>query len=383
MHLTREEFINNSVTKNDMEKDLLIRSYDTLMSNVYEPNKYMWGKYRLISPGKCCFKGVWNWDTAFHAMGTSRWDTELAKENILGFLEYQCENGMLPDVLREDGKVSSKSSKPPIFSWATEIVYSRDNDIEFLKKTYPKLVKYIDFWEKERFADGLFHYDAQNKDEENYLRQIGFESGWDNSVRWDKGAKNLWPIDLNCYMVMEYRALAAIAKELERFGEAVLWLEKEKRTVSLIKERMWNSEKHMFNDVNFETGEISDVLTPAIFMPLYIGIASPQQAEDMAKIAEKDFRGKMPTVTFDHPSYGIGYWRGTTWLNVAFFAAKGLKNYDLPIADEIKNNIIEMCFREKEGICENYESHTGKGLCCKNFSWSSVFLIEFILGFEN
>ncbi|MBQ8207166.1 MAG: hypothetical protein IJZ89_00325 [Clostridia bacterium] len=366
----------------EIEKDLITRSYDTICSNIYEPNKYFWGKYRLISPGKCCFKGVWNWDTAFHAIGTSRWDTELAKENILGFLAYQCEDGMLPDVLREDGKVAKKSSKPPIFAWATEIVYKRDGDTEFLREAYPSLVKHVAFWENERSEDGLFHYDAQNKDEEKYLRQIGFETGWDNSIRWDNGAKNLWAIDLNCFMVMEYRALASIAKELQHFGEAVLWLEKEKRLIGLIKERMWNSEKHMYNDVNFETGEISSVLTPAIFMPLYIGIASPEQAEDMAKIAEKDFRGRMPTVNFENPCYGRGYWRGTTWLNVAFFAAKGLKNYGLPVADEIRKNILEMCFNEREGICENYDSITGKGLCCKNFSWSSVFLIEFILGFE-
>lgn len=382
MNLTREEFLDSAKGLSEIERDLLTRSYDTLISNIYEPLKYAWGKYRLISPGKCCFKGVWNWDTAFHAIGVSRWDSRLAEENILGFLEFQCESGMLPDAIRENGSLADKSSKPPVFAWATEMVYKRGAGKELLSLSYEKLVRYISFWEKERFLDGLFHYDAQNKYSEKYQLQIKYESGWDNSVRWDNGIRELLPIDLNCFMVMEYRALAFIARELELFGQAVLWLEKEKKLTELILEKLWDNEKHYFNDLDSVTGRISDVLTPAMFMPLYIGIASEEQAKYMADIAEKNFRDMMPTVSYDNPSYSKNYWRGPTWLNVAFFAAKGLKNYNMPIADRIKNNILKMCYDVRDGIHENYHSTSLEGLCCDNFSWSSVFLIEFILGFE-
>ncbi len=43
---------------------------------------------------------------------------------------------------------------------------------------------------------------------------------------------------------------------------------------------------------------------------------------------------------------------------------------------------------EKRGVFENYDSRTGRGLDkkdrirCNNFSWSGVFTIEFILGWE-
>ena len=101
----------------------------------------------------------------------------------------------------------------------------------------------------------------------------------------------------------------------------------------------------------------------------------------MRMIAENYFKDKMPTVSYDNPGYSNDYWRGPTWLNVAYFAAKGLKNYGFEVADRIKENILNMCFDEKGGIFENYDSITGKGLCCDHFSWSSVFIIEFILNF--
>ena len=45
----------------------------------------------------------------------------------------------------------------------------------------------------------------------------------------------------------------------------------------------------------------------------------------------------MPTVSYDNPNYSTNYWRGPTWLNVAYFAAKGLKNYHFDdTADKIR-----------------------------------------------
>ena len=102
----------------------------------------------------------------------------------------------------------------------------------------------------------------------------------------------------------------------------------------------------------------------------------------MAEIAKTRFEGKMPTVSFDNPAYSLDYWRGPTWLNVAYFAAKGLKNYGFAVADQIKASILSMCAKDKEHIYENYDAKAEKGQYCNHFSWSCVFIIEFILNFE-
>lgn len=69
-------------------------------------------------------------------------------------------------------------------------------------------------------------------------------------------------------------------------------------------------------------------------------------------------------------------------MNVAYFAAKGLKDYNFDnTADKIRDTILEWVEKARDKIHENYNSKTGEGLCAEYFSWSAVFVIEFILNF--
>lgn len=388
MHLFKEEWLAQNKRADEMEDELLERAYSILMKNVYEAEGYPWSPYRCISPARCFehqkggFMGIWNWDSAFHAVGVSRWDTALARECLLGFMQFQKESGLFPDVIYEDGNKVDTFSKPPVLGWACEIVYKRDKNIDFLKKVYPVLVKNENYWIEKRCDRGLLHYDAEDgKEDPDYDLHVKYESGWDNSVRWDQTITDFWAIDLNCFMVMNYRSLSYMAKELGLIEEAEKWKRKGKKLSQRINEKLWDPEKNYYADANRNTGEISSVLSPASFMPLYIGIADEKKANYMAKIAETRFDSKMPTVSFDNPEYSNDYWRGPVWLNVAYFAAKGLKDYGFSVADKIKAFILEMCSRDKEHIYENYDAMTQKGLCCDHFSWSCVFIIEFILNF--
>lgn len=369
-----------------LEQTLLGRAYETLQKNIYDPRGYPWSPYRLVSPGRPRFPGVWNWDTAFHSYGIARWDPQLAREGILGFLQFQGENGLLPDVVFEDGRVATTYSKPPVFAWAAWRVYQREPDRSFLEQVYPALVKNAAFWERERCDRGLFYYDSADRDGPEYEKHIRYESGWDNSVRWDCFIGDQWPVDLNCFMVMTYNALAFMAREL---GQAdAPWQEKGEALAERILRTMWDG--RAFVDVNRITGAYSTVLTPASFMPLYVKIATREQAQKMAHLAAdpQKFNSHMPTVAYDDPGYQLEYWRGPVWLNVAWFAAKGLQNYGFAVADTIRQNILEMVAAEPRGIFENYDSRTKRGLDKKNrircdgFSWSCIFIIEFILGWK-
>lgn len=364
---------------NDRDLELLERTARVLAENTYAPVGYAWSPYRCISPGKSTFPGIWNWDSAFHALGMSRIDVALAKESIFGFFKFQKENGFLPDVIFEDGRIVDNASKPPVFAWAAEAVYRADGDREFLKEIYPKLKNNILWWYGNRHYNGLFFYDAENKGDEDYILTAKYESGWDNSVRWDNGITDLWAIDLNCFIHMSLTSLEFMAAELGIDGDRALWRDKAHSLSSLISSKLWDAENRCYSDVNKFTGKPTGILTPASFMPLFANIASPEKAARMCEIAETKFESKMPTVAFDDPEYSDDYWRGPTWLNVAYFAAKGLKNYGFPVADRIKENILDMCFNAKGGIYENYASVSGKGQCCDRFSWSSVFIREFIL----
>ena len=204
--MTKQEWINKNSFASERDRSLAERAFDTIASNAYDPSEgFKWAPYRCTSPGRDTFLGIWNWDSAFHAVGISRWDTELAKENILGFLQFQKENGLLPDVIFENGEIVDTFTKPPVFAWACETVYRRDGDLEFLRRVYPMLVLNESWWIENRLDRGLFHYDADPEGTPDYLTRVRYESGWDNAVRWDKAVAEYWPIDLNCFMIMTYR----------------------------------------------------------------------------------------------------------------------------------------------------------------------------------
>lgn len=366
----------------ESELKLLRRAAETLENNVWY-DESPWYPFRCVTPFRSdkSTRGIWNWDTAFHAITVSRWDTELAKECLDGFMDFQLPDGMFPDVIRANGFKELRFGKPPVLATACETVYKRCNDKLFLKRAYTRLVNYEKFMCEKRKFLGLFYYDASLESEKDYDLFVRYESGWDNSVRWDDPCVDYWPIDLNCFMIMTYRSLGFMANELHDFERVNEWNNKAKELEGHVNERLWNEKSKAYTDTNRYNGKKSAVLTPASFMPLYIGIAPKEYAECMKDHAENkdEFYPGMPTVTYNNPEYSRDYWRGPVWLNVAYFAAKGLKDYGFDVAEDIKRKILHMVEKNTDAIYENYDAITEQGLNAKNFAWSACFTIEFIL----
>lgn len=365
------------------EYKLLQRAVTVLKNNIAAGENLPWSPFRCILPGTNDFDGIWNWDTAFHVMAVSRWDIQLAKECILGFMKFQKDDGMFPDVIWKNGIIEDRFTKPPVLPWAAELIYRRGGGIDFIRQVYPQFKKNERFWTENRCDRGLFYYDSQDKGEPDYELHAGYETGWDNSIRWDVPVAEQWAVDLNCYMVMMYRSMRYFADEIGLDDDAAMWAQKEKTLTALIEENLWDDELQSYSDINRFSGKGTKALTPACFMPLFIKISSAERAECMNRLAEdkNKFRGGMPSAAYDHPGYSNDYWRGPTWLNIAYFAAKGLNNYGFASGDQIKDTILSWCEAETRGIFENYNSQTGEGMCCDHFSWSAAFMIEFILNF--
>ena len=80
------------------DADLLRRAQETLYANILDGQ---WRPLRGISPSPFRYRGVWNWDAAFHALALCRWDTPLAREQIRIFLDHQLPSGGFIDVIWE------------------------------------------------------------------------------------------------------------------------------------------------------------------------------------------------------------------------------------------------------------------------------------------
>ena len=364
---------------------LLQRAQATLLGNMVRGNA--WKPYRGIMPSPGTYRGVWNWDSAFHAIAISQWDPALAREQFDILFDKQGSNGMLPDMVMEDGRVGMGHTKPPVMAWAIAVVDHRSADVEYIRKLYPKLIQWGDFWLKQRGGqmDGLFFYAGGH---------AGNDSGWDNSIRWDGGYqlsksddKRLWSIDLNCYMVSHYRALAYFAGRLGLPVDQQKWLAESDSLARRINERLWDDRIGSYVDRDRKTGHASPVLSPACFMPLFLHIAPLKRAAKMAALAadpHKFFPG-MPTAAYDTPGFDPhNIWRGPTWLNTSYFALKGLKDYGYAsLAESMRTTLLGWVAKDHSALREYYNSQTGEGLAAHSFGWTSAFTICFILDWDN
>jgi putative isomerase len=391
----------------ERDRRLLERASAVLEDNVVQcppGGALSWGGLRGICPSPRTYQGVWNWDAAFHAMAVARWDPQLARDQIRIFLNVQEPSGFLPDVLFTDGRINNACGKPPVFPWAWMRVHQLAPDEQLLNDGYEAFGRYESFWRRERGGDaeGLFHYGCNDKSapaaapggpgkpgdikpgsREQHARD---ESGWDNSARWDCGIEKLWPIDLNCYMVMLYRALCAAAGALGRPSEAADWNARAEQLAQRIERVFWDDARMAYSDAYRENSKPTGILSVVSFLPLFIGSASAQRADAMARLAadKNVFFPGMPTVSYDNPQYrGDWYWRGPTWLNVAWFALKGLAACGhVEIAQAMRQTILGWCEQNEDDIYEYYDSRTGKGLGAAHFGWSAAFIIEFILDWD-
>ncbi len=366
---------------NGRDMALLSASYDVLKKNTIERDDAPWGPDPVISPWMGPKAGIWNWDSAFHAITVSRYDERLAKSCIDSFVKYILPNGLLPDVVRINGEVVDNFGKPPVMAWSVLTVFERTRDMDFLRRNYDALIKNACFWERYRMDRGMFFNSAQKDPYANNSKHPMYESGWDNSPRWDNGIVNLWTVDLNCYMVLFYRSMAKIACYLGEDERP--WQKKAGDLARLIENWLFDESQQAYVDLDRENGAYSKILSPGSFLPLFVGVSSQAHAEAMNRLARdpQKFYPGMPSVAYDDPAYSKGYCRGPSWLHVAYFAIKGLYDYGYgQTANGIKEFLLDLVYEQLPyGLFENYDSIERKGGSNSLFSWSAAFVIEMIL----
>ena len=369
----------------ERDRDLLRRAVGTFYHNLIPfpiSDLPALSVLRAIAPSPETYPGVWNWDSAFHAIALARWDAPLAREQLTFFFETQQEDGMFPDCINRDEGIVTAQTKPPILFWAYEELDRRAPVPEERKAVYEKLCANERFWCEKRSRGGLFFYSGCIDDPGGYAAK--YESGWDTSPRFDGNITDrLWAIDLGCYMVLAYRALEYLAERIGNAEDVRRWKEKEAALTENINQKLYHEALGCYCDTFMENGQATGILTPASFLPLYIGIASQEQAEAMARLAAspEKFHPLFPVVSYDDPAYTENdYWRGPTWINCAATAVIGLKRYGFDaLADGFRERLLSMLDREKRGLYEYYNSRTGVGLGAADYGWTASFLLILLL----
>ena len=108
------------------------------------------------------------------------------------------------------------------------------------------------------------------------------ESGYDPSFRWgpfDGSTQHYAPDCLNSLLYKAEMDLAQMAEILGYSGGVKKWQAAAEQRKKLINKYLWSADKGMFFDWDFTTGTQSNYHYVTTFFPLWVGLATPEQAK--------------------------------------------------------------------------------------------------------
>jgi len=214
---------------------------------------HMLNQHIISMPDKWEYPWFAAWDLAFHTIALSSVDTDLAKEQLDLMLQefFLHPTGQIPAYEWNFGDVN-----PPVHAWATIFLYRTEQalkgkgDIEFLKRSFSKLMLNFSWWvnRKDRFGNNLF--------EGGFL-------GLDNIGVFDRSAPlptggTLEQADGSAWVAMFAQNMLEIAVELAahdgfyenmaiKLGEHFLWIAHAMNAAG--PEGMWDEEDGFYYDV--------------------------------------------------------------------------------------------------------------------------------------
>lgn len=368
-------------------------------------------QYTVPSPSSYPYQ--WMWDSCFHAIILSHFNTDDAKKELLSLVSRQFENGLIPHMLYWErtnvmnidwGREGTSSiTQPPIIAHAVWKIFKKDNDVKFLKKIYPHLYRY-------------YHHLLTERDpRQNHL--VGIinpdESGEDNSPRFDiplglpsahtieDGAKKrralfeknklcnfdapdcmknfFWIKDVpfNTLLIENLRVLCDIAETLGNKNDKKYFREQEIFVTEAMRKHM--KEDCFYWSVYGEDYKKIRIKTWSILAPLYAKLLTQEEAEILVEnylFNPNEFLTSfsVPTVSKSESSYDPeGFWRGPVWISINWIIYHGLSRYGfIDAAEKIKES--SMALIEKSGFREHFNPETGGGLGAKDFTWGALIV---------
>jgi alpha,alpha-trehalase len=199
-------------------------------------------------------------------------------------------------------------------------------------------------------------------------------SGWDFSSRWCDRADDLssirttalLPVDLNSLL---HRLESQIAQLSATAGEEIAAQEFSQRASArstAIQRYLWNAQAGAFFDFDWRRDRPSEALSAATSMPLFVGIATPPQAQQVAAVLRTRLLepGGLATSEIDS---GQQWDRPNGWAPLQWLAIHGLRKYgQRALATDIASRWLEMAgnfYRRESKLVEKYAlGHAGIGV---------------------
>jgi alpha,alpha-trehalase len=308
------------------------------------------------------FREIYYWDTYFTILGLraggNHEDLILAMADNLAGLVLR--HGLIPNGNRS---YYLSRSHPPVFALIVELIAERHGRTAY-DRYRPALEAELAYWNDAqadthhrcRLPDGdelHRYYDREDRprweafaiDElvaaeagkpRNLFRDLrsAAESGWDFSSRWFVGGHTIAhtrttefaAVDLNCFLLQLERTLAKawqVAGDSDR--AAALHAAAARRSRAILR-HCWSEAAGFFFDHHLPSGDCSPHRTLAGATPLFLGIATPDQAAAVADTLRADFLragGLVTTLVQSTEQWDLP----NGWAPLQWIAIRGLANY--------------------------------------------------------
>ncbi len=342
------------------------------------------------------FDEIYYWDSYFTMLGL-----EVSGEHAL--IASMVEN--FASLIRRYGHVPNGNrsyylsrSQPPFFALMVELLSAREPTA--LLRYLPELQAEYDYWMDRSaatrhgvtLADGSMlarYFDAADtprpesfvEDEElaepaarpakGLWRDVraAAESGWDFSSRWLGDGRSMAtirttqivPVDLNCLLVHLERTLAEAFRQRAEptdAGRATEFAAAAEARSAAINRHCWSARDGFYFDYDLETGRPAPALTLAGMTPLFVGIASSDQAGAVAAVLRAKFlRPGGLVTTLAHT--GQQWDAPNGWAPLQWMAVAGLERYGHGgLAAEVARRWLrlnEQVYRRTGKMMEKYD----------------------------
>ncbi|WP_404343710.1 trehalase family glycosidase [Pseudoalteromonas mariniglutinosa] len=386
-------------------------------------------KYSYIVPGGR-FQEIYYWDSYFTALGLEDiGDMATIEAMLQNFIDLQTRNGCIPNGNRS---YYSSRSQPPVLALIVDLVwrakYQAQGDLNWLADCVTALQQEYQFWMQgsdqlseqtlthkrvvnvaegallnrywddettprpESLREDLHDVAALNEQlQREYFRNIraACESGWDFSSRWlsDNNdltsieTTNIVPVDLNCLLFNLEQQLAHYYQVLGQSQQSALFSERANKRLAALSNVCWNETLGLFMDYNLRTKQQTNVCSLASTVPLFVNLATPQQAAKTKTVLINKFLKQGGLVTTLNTT--AQQWDSPNgWAPLQWFAVQGLKHYGYDHeAETIMTHwltMLESCFAtdscllEKYNVCEpTNRAGGGEYTVQQGFGWTN------------
>ncbi len=220
------------------------------------------------------------------------------------------------------------------------------------------------------------------------------ESGFDVTFRFGPfgaATHHYAPVCLNSLLYKTEKDLEQISRWLGHTADAEKWSKRAAERKTLISRYLWDEKAGFFFDYNVQTGQRSSYRYATTLYPLWVGLATPEQAKAVVKnLAVLERPGGL---AMSAEETGAQWDLPYGWGSVEMLAIEGLRRYGFDAdADRISYEFLSMVaenFRRDGNIREKYdvvkrssEAHVEAGYAMNvvGFGWTNAAFLELLHG---